>query len=98
MTSYIISVQKANLDVTVKKISRFSCIWCHGVTSTNQQNDITPCKNLSTSSWGKFLLSSGLCSQLKKCGDMYKRNQWQCKSNCGIGSGSEIHWGRIPLP
>jgi hypothetical protein len=37
-------------------------------------------------------------SQMKKCGGMHKRNQWQCRSHCSCGRGLGIHWGSIPLP
>jgi hypothetical protein len=36
--------------------------------------------------------------QMKKCGGVHKRNQWQSTSNCKNGSGLDINLGRIPLP
>jgi len=36
--------------------------------------------------------------QMKKCGGVHKRNQWQSKSNCENGSKMDRNWGRIPLP
>lgn len=80
-------------------ILKFSCIYCHGVTGINQESGTILCKYLSTGSLGKFLRSFGLTlSQTKKCGDMHQGNQWQCHSNCGNGSGSDIRLGGIPLP
>ena len=54
---------------------------------------------LSTGALRKFVWSFGLTlSPMKSCGCMHNTNKWKCKSRCGNGSGSDLHWGRNPLP